>query len=90
MDKGKINMGTSNTNEVSQSQSTVIPRYDIMCKNRTCQGQSMGPDSAITCIIVHLGKNIMKHFCPGLLYMFISWAITIKAPNNRKESAIFF
>jgi hypothetical protein len=56
----------------------------------TFQGQNVGPNHPIPCIVVNPGKKSMELLCPGLLYMFISRATTIGAPANRYKSALFF
>jgi hypothetical protein len=38
----------------------------------TFQGQNIGPNHPIQCIIVHPGNKRMEYLCPGLLYMFAS------------------
>ena len=56
----------------------------------TFQGQNVGPNHPIPCIVVNPGKKSMELLCPGLLYMFISRATTIGTPQNRFKSALFF
>ena len=56
----------------------------------TFQGQNVGPNHAIPCIIVHPGNKGMEHLCPGLLYMFLSRSTTIGTPADRSTSGIFF
>ena len=56
----------------------------------TFQGQNIGPNHPIPCIVVNPGKKLMELLCPGLLYMFISRATTIGIPENRFNSALFF
>ena len=59
-------------------------------KGHTFQGQNIGPNHLIPCIVVNPGKKSMELLCPGLLYMFISRATTIGTPENRFNSALFF
>jgi hypothetical protein len=56
----------------------------------TFQGQNIGPNHPIPCIVVNPGKKLMELVCPGLLYMLISRATTIGTPENRFNSALFF
>jgi hypothetical protein len=56
----------------------------------TFQGQNVGPNHAIPCIIVHPGPKKMEHCCPGLLYMFASRPTTIGTPEDRSKSGLFF
>jgi len=56
----------------------------------TFQGQIVGPNHPIPCIVVNPGKKSMELLCPGLLYMFICRATTIGTPQNRFKSALFF
>lgn len=56
----------------------------------TFQGQNVGPEHAIPCIVVQPGTLKMEHLCPGLLYMFLSRATTIGTKEDRSQSAIFF
>lgn len=56
----------------------------------TFQGQTVGPQNAIQCIIIQPGTIKMEHLCPGLLYMFMSRGTTIGTSENRSKSAIFF
>ncbi len=56
----------------------------------TFQGQNVGPEHAIPCIVVQPGFLKMEHLCPGLLYMFMSRATTIGTKGDRSQSAIFF
>jgi len=67
----------------------------------TFQGQNVGPNHPIPCIVVNPGKKSMELLCPGLLYMFISRATTIgwikylqqhaykiKISTNKKQNLI--
>jgi hypothetical protein len=56
----------------------------------TFQGQNVGPNHPIPCIVVNPRKKSMELLCPGLLYMFISRATTIGTPKNRSKSTLFF
>ena len=56
----------------------------------TFQGQTVGKDCAIECIIVQPGTRDFEGKCPGLFYVFLSRATDIGTPGNRKTSAIFF
>ncbi len=44
----------------------------------------------IPCIIVQPGNKAMEGLCPGLLYMFLSWATDIDTEDDRIKSAIVF
>jgi hypothetical protein len=56
----------------------------------TFQGQTVGPNHAIKCIIVHPGNKGMECLCPGLLYMFASRPTTIGSKDDRSKSGLFF
>jgi ABC-type cobalamin/Fe3+-siderophores transport system ATPase subunit len=56
----------------------------------TFQGQNVGPNHAIKCIVVHPGNKSMEFLCPGLLYMFVSRPTTIGCQDDRSKSALFF
>jgi hypothetical protein len=53
----------------------------------TFQGQNVGLNHPIPCIVVNPGKKSMELLCLGLLYMFISRATTIGTPKDRSKSA---
>jgi hypothetical protein len=56
----------------------------------TFQGQNIGPNHPIQCIIVHPGNKRMECLCPGLLYMFASIPTTLSLSRSCSKSALFF
>ena len=56
----------------------------------TFQGQTVGKNCSIECIIVQPGTRDFEGKCPGLFYVFLSRATDIGTEGNRKTSAIFF
>jgi hypothetical protein len=56
----------------------------------TFQGQSVGKNCPISCIIVQPGTRDFEGKCPGLFYVFLSRATDIGSQEDRSTSAIFF
>jgi hypothetical protein len=56
----------------------------------TFQGQTVGKNQPISCIIVQPGTRDFEGKCPGLFYVFLSRATDIGSPEDRSTSAIFF
>ena len=56
----------------------------------TFQGQTVGKNCPIECIIVQPGTRDFEGKCPGLFYVFLSRATDIGTEGNRGTSAIFF
>jgi ATP-dependent exoDNAse (exonuclease V) alpha subunit len=56
----------------------------------TFQGQTVGKNNPISCIIVQPGTRDFEGKCPGLFYVFLSRATDIGSPEDRTTSAIFF
>ena len=56
----------------------------------TFQGQTVGKNHPISCIIVQPGTRDFEGKCPGLFYVFLSRATDIGSPGDRSTSAIFF
>ena len=56
----------------------------------TFQGQTVGKNNPISCIIVQPGTRDFEGKCPGLFYVFLSRATDIGSAENRRTSAIFF
>ena len=54
------------------------------------QGQSVGQDCAIPCIIVQPGNKQKEGICLELLYMFLSRATDISTEDDRMKSAFFY
>ncbi len=51
---------------------------------------SAGQGCIIPWIIVQPGNKQMEGICPGLLYMFLSWATDIGKEDDRTKSAMSF
>jgi len=56
----------------------------------TFQGQTVGKNHPISCIIVQPGTRDFEGKCPGLFYVFLSRATDIGSSDDRRSSAIFF
>ena len=56
----------------------------------TFQGQTVGKNHPIPCIIVQPGTRDFEGKCPGLFYVLLSRATDIGCCEDRRSSAIFF